>query len=80
MLGSLYYQLNIKPIPVAIRTIASGIVSIVINYMCVVVFQWGYLGFYIGTFAGTFLINASYWYVVNRTLGLSPIYKFKKKV
>ena len=42
-------------------------------------FQWGYLGFYIGTFAGTFLINASYWYVVNRTLGLSPIYKFKKK-
>ena len=79
LLGSLYYQLNIKPIPVAIRTIASGIVSIVINYMCVVVFQWGYLGFYIGTFAGTFLINASYWYVVNRTLGLSPIYKFKKK-
>lgn len=78
-LGSLYYQLNIQPVPVAIRTIISGIISVVINYVCVVVLRWGYLGFYIGSFAGTFLINASYWHVVNRTLGLSPIYKFKKK-
>ncbi len=79
IIGQLYYQLNLKPGPVAIRVIASGVISIVTNFLCVVVFRWGYMGAYIGTFASVFLVNCSYWPVVNRKLGLSPIYRFKNR-
>lgn len=77
IIGQLYYQLNLRPTPVAVRTVISGIISILTNFLCVVVFRWGYMGAYIGTFASLFIINCSYWPVVNRKLGLSPIYNFK---
>lgn len=76
-IGQMYYQLNLKPTPVALRVALCGIVTVLVNFICVVVFKWGYLGAYIGTFAGTFTANMSYWPVVNRKLGLSPIYNFK---
>lgn len=79
LIGSLYYQLNIKPVPVAARLVISGVVTILCNYVCVVWLRWGYMGSYIGSFAGTFLVNMSYWPVVNKKLGLSPIYNFKWK-
>lgn len=77
IIGQLYYQLNLKPGPVAIRVIVSGVISILVNFLCVVVFRWGYMGAYVGTFASLFIVNCSYWPVVNRKLGLSPIYNFK---
>lgn len=77
IIGNMYYQLSLKPMPVAIRGLVSGIITILANFVCVVYFKWGYLGAYVGTFAGLFLVNASYWPVLNRKLGLSPIYKFK---
>lgn len=77
MIGQTYYQLNLTPTPVAWRIVLSGITSIIVNFICVVVLRWGYMGSYIGSFAGTFLVNLSYWPVVNRKIGLSPIYNFK---
>lgn len=77
IIGQMYYQLNLRPAPVAVRAVFSGVTTILVNLICVVVFRWGYLGAYVGSFAGTFLVNLSYWSVVNRKLGLSPIYKFK---
>lgn len=77
MIAQMYFQLNLRPTPVAWRMILSGVTSIVFNFLCVVVLRWGYLGAYIGSFAGTFLVNLTYWPVVNRKLGLSPIYNFK---
>ena len=79
IIGHRYYQLNLQPTPVALRTILSGITTILTNFVCVVVFKWGYMGAYVGSFAGTFIVNLSYWYVVNKKLGLSPIYNFKIK-
>lgn len=79
LIGRMYYQLNLKPTPVAIRVVISGVITILANYVCVVVFRWGYLGAYVGSFAGSFIVNLSYWPVVNHRLGLSPIYKFKFK-
>lgn len=77
LLGQKYYQLNLKPAPVAIRMIIAGVTTVTVNFVCVVVFRWGYLGAYVGSFAGTFLMNLSYWPFVNIKLGLSPIYNFK---
>lgn len=77
MIGQTYYQLKLQPTPVAWRMVLSGITSILFNFLCVVFFRWGYMGAYIGSFAGTFLANLTYWPVVNNKLGLSPIYNFK---
>lgn len=79
MIGQTYYQLNLRPSPVAFRVILTGVTTILINCLCVAVFKWGYMGAYVGSFAGLFLANISYWPVVNRKLGLSPIYNFKWK-
>ncbi len=79
MIGQTYFQLNIKPVPVAVRIVISGITTLTANFVCVVVFELGYLGAYVGSFAGTFVANVSYWPVVNRKIGLSPIYNFKRK-
>jgi len=77
MIGQMYYQLSLKPTPVAWRIILSGIITILVNVLCVVVFRWGYMGIYVGSFAGVFFSNMTYWPVVNRKLGLSPVYSFK---
>lgn len=77
MIGQTYYQLHLRPTPVATRIVIAGVTTIVANFICVVVFRWGYMGAYVGSFAGTFLTNLSYWPAVNRKLGLSPIYNFK---
>ena len=79
ILGQMYYQLSVKPTPVACRIVLSGVTTILVNFLCVVVFKWGYMGAYVGSFAGTFLSNLTYWPVLNRKLGLSPIYNFKFK-
>lgn len=77
LIGQKYYQLNLKPGPVASRVILAGITTVLVNYFCVVYYRLGYMGAYVGTFAGTFLMNLSYWPIVNLKLGLTPIYKFK---
>ena len=73
-LGTLYYQLKQQPIPIAIRSVISGILSVIINYVLIVTFRWGYMGWYVGSFAGTFIINSTYWYDLYFKLGLRPIY------
>lgn len=79
VLGNLYYVSSMKPLPVVLRSIIGGIVTILANYFLVVHYKLGYFGWYVGGFIGTFIVNGSYWYDVNFKLGLKPIYKFKKK-
>lgn len=78
-LGALYYQLCQRPIPIAIRSIASGLLSVVVNYVLIVIFEWGYMGWYVGSFASTFLMNSIYWYDLNFKLGFRPIYTPKRR-
>lgn len=79
VLGNLYYVSSMKPLPVVLRSVIGGIVTILANYFLVVHYKLGYFGWYVGGFIGTFMVNGSYWYDVNFKLGLNPIYKFKKK-
>lgn len=78
-LAPLYYQLSQKPIPVAIRSVLNGLLTILVNYILIVIFDCGYMGWYVGSFLGTFFINISYWYSLNKQVGITPIYNFKKK-
>lgn len=75
-IGPKYYQLEQRPMPIAIRSLISGLLTLLVNYITIVIFEWGYMGWYISTFLGGFFVNASYWYVLNFKLSLKPIYKF----
>ena len=79
LLGLVYYQLKEKPLPIAIRSVTSGLLTVFANYIFIVVYDWGYMGWYVSSFVGTFVINASYCNTLNRKLGLSPIYRFKRR-
>lgn len=76
-IGPMYYQLSRRPIPVARRTIVAGFATVIINYMTIVIFEWGYMGWYVGTFLGLFISNSIYWYDLNFRLGLKPILRPK---
>lgn len=78
-LGALYYQLSQRPIPIAIRSVATGLLSVVINYILIVIYEYGYMGWYVGSFAAIFLMNFVYWYDLNFKLGFRPIYFPKKR-
>lgn len=77
LLGPLYYQLIQKPIPIAVRNVASGLLTVLINYILIVVLEQGYMGWYVSSFLGTFLVNVSYWYDLNFKLSIRPIFRFK---
>ena len=76
-LGSFYYQYEQKPMPIAVRSLVAGFLTIIINYILIVNFRWGYMGWYVSSFAATFIINITYWYDLTRKIGITPIYNFK---
>lgn len=78
-IGPLYYQLSKQPVPVAWRTVIAGLISVFVNYMTIVVFEWGYMGWYVSSFLGVFVSNAIYWYDLNFILNLRPILRPKKR-
>lgn len=78
-IGSSYCIYSKQSVPVVWRSVAASLITIATNFLFIVGFKWGYMGWYVGTFTGTFFTNASYWYMVNRKLGLRPIYRFRWK-
>ena len=78
-IGPMYYQLSKQPIPVARRTIIAGLSSVFINYLTIVVLEWGYMGWYVSSFLGVFISNTIYWYDLYFKLKLTPILRPKKK-
>ena len=77
LIGSSYYQFNKQAFPVVWRSVLASIITVLIDFILIVYLRWGYMGWYVGTFAGTFFSNATYWYVVNMKLDLKPEYRFK---
>ena len=78
-IGQSYYQYNKQAFPVVWRSVMASLLTIIVDFILIVYLKWGYMGWYVGTFAGTFFSNASYWYVVNYKLELKPNYHFRLK-
>lgn len=76
-IGSNYYLYKKEAFPVVWRSIMASVITIIVDFVLIVYLRWGYMGWYVGTFAGQFFSNASYWYVVNYKLDLKPNYRFK---
>lgn len=80
LIGNAYFQLNYKPLPIAIRTIVSGLILILINYYLVVFRNAGYMGYFIALACSNLIINISYFRLVLFKLKIVPLLKFKKRV
>ena len=78
-IGSSYYIYTKQSVPVVWRSVMASVITVLVDFVLIVYLRWGYMGWYVGTFAGTFFSNASYWYVVNKKLDLKPDYHFEWK-
>jgi len=78
-IGNAYYIYTKQSLPVVWRSVLASLITILSNYILIVHFKLGYMGWYVSSFIGTFFSNSTYWYVVNKKLKLKPIYKFKIK-
>ena len=78
-IGSSYYIYTKQSFPIVWRSVLASFITVLSNYILIVHFRLGYMGWYVSSFIGTFFSNTTYWYVVNKKLNLKPIYKFKWK-
>jgi len=79
LMGTLHYRLLLKPTPIAVRSVIAGLITVLSNLIFVAHFKMGYMGWYVSSFIAGCFMNLSYWWVVNKTWKLSPIYNFKWK-
>jgi O-antigen/teichoic acid export membrane protein len=79
ILGTFYYQLNQKPLPIAVRNIVFGLLTVVLQIYTISHLRLGYMGWAWSGFVVNVLLNFSYWYIVNFKLGYTPIFNFKWK-
>ena len=76
IIGNSYFIYNKESVPVVWRSVVASILTILVDFVLIVFLKWGYMGWYVGTFVGQFFTNASYWFVVNKKIGITPSYKF----
>lgn len=80
LIGNSYYIYTKKAVPVVWRSVTASILTIVVDFVLIVYLRWGYMGWYVGTFAGQFFTNASYWSVVRYKIDIRPQYRFRWSV
>lgn len=77
IMGNTYYQLNQRPLPIVIRTVIFGFLTIALNYYTIAHLKMGYMGWFWTAGIVGLLSNASYFYPVYYKLKLRPIYNFR---
>lgn len=75
-IGNFYYIYTKQSWPIVWRSVMASLITIAVDFILIVHIRLGYMGWYVGSFAGLFFSNASYYFVVNRQLGLSPVFHF----
>jgi O-antigen/teichoic acid export membrane protein len=76
-LATTYYQINKKPMPIAIRTALFGTLTILLNLYTIAHLKMGYMGWFWSTFFVGILTNLSYWIPLNWKYKITPIFNFK---
>ncbi len=79
LIGNYYYRFSQKPMFIAIVSVTTGVVSVLVTYLCIVQFKLGYMGWFIASFAASLLMFCFYFYPVYIKLKLYPIVRFRKK-
>jgi O-antigen/teichoic acid export membrane protein len=77
ILGTYYYQLNQLPMQIGIRSAIFGTISVGLNILFIAGMKMGYMGWFLSACIATMLSQLSYWWPLNRKLGMTPIFNFK---
>jgi O-antigen/teichoic acid export membrane protein len=78
-IGMLYYQLQQKPIQIAVRTLIFGLLMAFLDLYFITHLGMGYMGWFWSIFIATILKNASYYFPLVIKTGMKPIYNFKRR-
>jgi O-antigen/teichoic acid export membrane protein len=76
-LATTYYQINKRPLPIAMRTAIFGTITVLLNLYTIAVLKMGYMGWFWSNFLVGILNNVSYWIPLNLKLKITPIFNFK---
>lgn len=76
-IGSTYYQVNQKPLQIGVRTAILGILGVLLNLYFISYLKMGYMGWFWSAFIVGISSNLSYWYPLNFSIGIKPIFNFK---
>jgi len=79
LVGRVFYQMREKPMQIGVRTIVFGILSVLINLFTISYLKMGYMGWFWSTCITGLLMNASFWYPINRIHKLTPIFNYRWK-
>lgn len=79
LIGANYYQLKQRPLPIAIRTVASGLLTVMLNLYLIAELKMGYMGWIWTSFITSILVNISYFVPVYFSLKLAPILNYKRR-
>jgi O-antigen/teichoic acid export membrane protein len=78
-LGRKYYQLIQKPLPIVTINCIAALAGIVSNYVTIVVFKMGYLGWFVSSFVISVISFLPYLFLVFKTIKLSFDFNFNLK-
>jgi O-antigen/teichoic acid export membrane protein len=80
MFMSTYYQLKQKPLPIGIRSVIFGFLTVGANYITIVEYEMGYMGWFFSLFVVEVLTSLSYLIPFKYSLKIKPIYAYKPKL
>lgn len=75
LFASRYLQFSQKPLPIALITALVGLVAIILNYITIVKFKMGYMGWIVSSFIASFISFVFYGYYTFINLRLWPVFK-----
>jgi O-antigen/teichoic acid export membrane protein len=78
-LGNYYFRFNEKPLFIAGVTITTGIITVLVNYYCIVVLRLGYMGWFWSSFVASAVGFLLYLYPVYGKLKLWPVIRFRPR-
>lgn len=77
LIGNRYFQLLQKPIYLTFVSIISGLITVFITYISIVIYHKGYMGWFFGTFSGILVQFLLYLYPIFIKAKIYPIFKIK---
>ncbi|MGJ8745207.1 lipopolysaccharide biosynthesis protein [Polaribacter sp.] len=80
LVGMTYYQLQQKPLQIALRTSVFGILTVIMNLFFISYLKIGFMGWFWTNCIVGLLTNFSYLYPINIKYKISPIYNFKYRL
>lgn len=78
-LGRKYFQLIQKPIPIVTFNGIAAIAGVVSNYITIVIFKMGYLGWFISSFVISFISFLPYLWIIVKSIKLRFDFNFNQK-